>query len=89
MKDATRRGFLAISGAGVAAAAVAPSAIAAGRPAAGQPDTSATAAAGPMMAYVHDGGHGQVTLMKGEQQIVIHDPALVRALVRHAQQMGK
>ncbi|MEO3936911.1 hypothetical protein V3N99_09150 [Dermatophilaceae bacterium Soc4.6] len=88
MKDATRRGFLAISGAGVAAAAVAPSAMAAGRPAADSKQEQA-AASGAMLAYVHDASKGEVTLMKGENEIVVRDAALVRALAKHAAKMGK
>ena len=88
MKDATRRGFLAISGAGVAAAAVAPSAMAAGVSA---PDSlqGQAAANGAMLAYVHDASKGEVTLMKGENEIVVRDAALVRALAKHAAKMGK
>jgi hypothetical protein len=87
MKDATRRGFLAISGAGVAAAAVAPSAMAAGRPATDSPEQAA--ASGALLAYVRDASTGEVTLMKGENEIVVRDAALVRALAKHAAKMGK
>ncbi len=87
MKDATRRGFLAISGAGVAAAAVAPSAMAAGQSTA--QTAHETPAPGAMLAYVHDASKGEVTLMKGENEIVVRDAALVRALSKHATKMGK
>lgn len=82
MKPSTRRGFLALTGSGVAAVAVAPAALAAG-----SPDRASTSpspqAEGSMVAYVHNAATGEVAVMVGEREVVVHDRALVAALARH------
>ncbi len=91
MKDATRRGFLAASGAGVATVAVAPIAFASGS---GQQEITSTtddgrsSGTGPLVVLVHDAAKGQVTVMRGEREVVVHDPALVRAITKHARDLG-
>lgn len=89
MKDATRRGFLAASGAGVATVAVAPIAFASGS---STQDTTAAdgqpAGTGPLVVLVHDAGRGEVTVMRGQQEVVVHDPSLVRAITKHARDLG-
>lgn len=82
MNQSTRRGFLALSASGVAAAAVAPSAMAAGSR--DSSPASSEAAAGRFVAYVHDASSGDVALMVGEREVVVHDPQLVSALSKHA-----
>ena len=82
MSSSTRRGFLALSAMGVAAVAAAPSALAAGTsPEASDATSTAT---GPVIAYVHDAARGEVSVMRGEHEVVVHDPALVRLISRHA-----
>jgi hypothetical protein len=85
MSSSSRRGFIALSATGLAAAAAAPSAFAADSAAepADNGDTGA-AGSGPVVAYVHDAAHGQVSVMRGEHEVVVHDPALVRTLTKHA-----
>lgn len=82
MSSSTRRGFLALSAMGVVAVAAAPSALAA-RPTPEATDATSTAS-GPVVAYVHDAARGEVSVMRGEREVVVHDPALVRLITRHA-----
>jgi hypothetical protein len=83
MTDATRRGFLIMAGAGAAAVGVA--AIA---PAAGQTTPTitqlggASRASNPLVAYVRDARKGDVSVMVGEREVVVHDPELVARLIR-------
>ncbi len=80
MNDPTRRGFLVIAGAGAAAAgaaALAPSAEAAAV-------TAPADATGPLIAYVTDMQRGEVTLMVGEREVVVHDRDLAARLARAA-----
>ena len=80
MNVPTRRGFLAIAGAGAAAVgvgAVAPSAGAA-------PARAPAGATGPLIAYVSDMQGGEVTLMLGEREVVVHDRDLAARLARAA-----
>lgn len=81
MNDASRRGFLALTGtgvAGVAAVAVAQSASAA--PARPSADVKAE---GPMVAHVRNVDTGEVAVMIGEREVVVKDKALVSALAKH------
>ena len=85
MSTSTRRGFIALSATGVAtgaaAVALAPAAMAADG---GASDTASTGSAeGPFVAYVHDPVRGEVTILRGEREVVVHDPALVRRLRKH------
>jgi hypothetical protein len=73
---------MALSAAGVATgvvAAVAPSATAAET---NEESTGATS--GSLVAYVHDAARGEVSVMRGEHEVVVHDPALVRLISKHA-----
>ncbi|WP_020388740.1 twin-arginine translocation signal domain-containing protein [Kribbella catacumbae] len=72
--DATRRGFLVMAGAGAAAVAT-PGAVA-------QPATFTTESSGPLVAYVGNVGRSEVSIMVGEQEVVVHDADLVARLVR-------
>lgn len=85
MEKASRRGFLAITGvgiAGVAGAAVAPSAMAAGAPVTAS-DSGRIDAVGSLVVHVVDAQKGQVAVMQGEREVVVTDRALVRAVARH------
>lgn len=76
MGDHSRRGFLALAGAGAATVgltAVVPGAGAA--PATG---------VGPLVAYVKDSRSGEVAVMIGEREVIVHDRELVARLARAA-----
>lgn len=78
MNESSRRGFLAVTGAGVAAVAVAPAALAAGS-ASTEPSHQ-----GPVVAYVKDAAEGVVAVMVGEREVVVTDRELVARITRHA-----
>ena len=83
MTDATRRGLLIMAGAGAAAVGVAAVAPAAGEatPKITRPGRASTAS-GPLVAYVRDPRKGNVSVMVGEREVVVHDPELVARLTR-------
>lgn len=81
---ASRRTFLALSGVAATAAASAPLAAgaalatgAAATPARGRPGGD------PLVAYVADASSGEVALMVGEREVVVHDRELVARLNAH------
>jgi hypothetical protein len=82
MNDATRRGFLAMAGAGTAAGVaviVAPGAAAA------LPSEDVTVppdAEGAMAAYIHDLTRGEVALMVEGREVIVTDKQLVARLAR-------
>ncbi len=83
MSEATRRVFLSTSAVGAAAvgvAAVTPrlSAVAGSTESAG---SAAGGASGSLVAFVGDVGAGEVSLMVGEQEVVVHDRELVSRLL--------
>ena len=85
MSESTRRGFLIMAGAGAAATAgavvVANTGSAGAAPAAAETDTAAPAtASGPLVAYVRNTRSGEVSVMVGETEVVVSDPALVARL---------
>ena len=80
--DSSRRGFLILAGAG--AAAVGAVALAAPASASGreqEPDREVSAD-GPLVAYVSDLRRGDLSVMVGEREVVVHDPALCASLAR-------
>lgn len=82
MTDSTRRGFLAMAGAGTVAvgvAALAPAA-SASTPTRG----GAVAVSGPVVAYIHDVSKGELAVMIGEREVIVHDPDLVNRLAQAA-----
>ncbi|TDO35159.1 hypothetical protein EV643_12445 [Kribbella sp. VKM Ac-2527] len=81
MNNATRRGFLAMAGAGAAIAAT-PGAVA-------QPVARAHASSGPLVAYARDVSSSELSIMVGEQEVVVHDPDLVARLVQAARPAGR
>lgn len=94
MSDSTRRGFLALAGAGAAAvgAAAVVSVTAGDRPIsdrlsadrlAEQPEHDAS---GPLVAWVGDVDKPEMTLMVGDHEVVLHDADLVSRLARAAAQ---
>jgi hypothetical protein len=83
MTKASRRTFLATTGTGVAAAAAlaaAPSALASGA----SPEHESAGGEPDLVAYVQDTSTGVLTLLVGEEEFAVHDPALVRSLARAA-----
>ena len=88
MSESTRRGFLILAGAGVAATAgVAAIAANGGGPArADDPaaTTPATTRSGPLVAYVEDVRSDRVSVMVGETEVVVSDRDLVARLARAA-----
>jgi TAT (twin-arginine translocation) pathway signal sequence len=79
VKVPTRRNFLVTAGAGAAAlgaAVVVPEPAAAEVPPAG--------VSGPLVAYVTDMRRGELTLMLGEREVVVHDRDLAARLARAA-----
>ncbi|MEP7017234.1 MAG: ubiquinol-cytochrome c reductase iron-sulfur subunit N-terminal domain-containing protein [Actinomycetota bacterium] len=80
MSDPSRRGFLILTGVGAAAvgaAAVAPAAFASG-----SQDAASSTAGDPLVAYVSNMNTGEVSVMMGEREVVIHDRALCASLAR-------
>lgn len=80
MNDTTRRGFLVLAGAG--AAAVGAAAVTAEAQA--QPTSVPAGAAGPLVAYVRDAHSGEVAVMSGEREVVVHDRELAARIARAA-----
>ncbi|MDT4949595.1 MAG: hypothetical protein QOJ37_2190 [Pseudonocardiales bacterium] len=82
MTEPTRRGFLTIAGAGAAAAGLAGVAPAAA--AAAATVRAPAGVSGPLVAYVTDMQGGELTLMVGEREVVVHDRDLAARLARAA-----
>ena len=90
---ASRRAFLAGAGAATVAGPAVAGGLVAFAPAAAAATTGSTgtAAAGgsagrdgaAVVAYVRDAAGGEVRLMSGEREVVVHDRALARTLTRH------
>lgn len=90
MGELSRRAFLKKASVGAVAGTGAIGALAGGLPgkalaehleAAAEP---ADASSEPIVAYVSDGGRGQVTIMVGTREVAHRDPDLVRRLRRAA-----
>ena len=80
--DSSRRGFLILAGAGAAAVgAVALAAPASASERENEPDREVSAD-GPLVAYVSDLRRGDLSVMVGEREVVVHDPALCASLAR-------
>jgi hypothetical protein len=86
-----RRTFLAGAGAATvlgAAVATGAGALTAGAGRAPQPDATpdmqiAGEPGGAVVAYLRDPARGEVRLMSGEREVVVHDSALARTITRH------
>ncbi len=78
----SRRTFLITSGVaatgGVAAASALPAVAATGAPA--RSTATPDAVAGPLVAYVSDVASGQVTVMRGDDEVVVTDHELARRI---------
>lgn len=81
MAEATRRGFLAAAGTGTAIAVVATAGRADAAPRSNEEAIEALDGA-VLIAFIDDPRSGVVSLMVGEDEVEIHDPALVRRLVK-------
>jgi hypothetical protein len=83
MTTASRRTFLAATGTGAAAA----TAMVAASTAHASPLHTAGTSPGrqpDLVAFIQEASSGDVTLLVGEDEIVVHDPALVSSLTRAA-----
>ena len=81
MAEATRRGFLAAAGTGTAIAVVATAGRADAAPRSNEEAVEALDGA-VLIAFIDDPRSGVVSLMVGEDEVEIHDPALVRRLLK-------
>jgi hypothetical protein len=80
MKDASRRGFLVMTGAGAAAVATAGVVVITEK---NQDEGAATHdGSGPMVAWIGDVSKPEITIMVGEREVVVNDADLVAKLVR-------
>ena len=87
MSKPSRRGFLAAAGAGAAAVGVA---AAVPRGASASPDPAPAARSGhtePLVAYVRDAHTGEVAVMVGEREVVVHDHDLAARIARVARSL--
>lgn len=89
MSDPNRRGFLALAGAGAAAAtvvAVAPAITDAAGASTGAAAKTAVPShiKEPLVAYVRDAHTGEVAVMVGEREVVVHDRELAARIARAA-----
>jgi hypothetical protein len=80
--DRSRRGFLALAGAGAAGVAAA----AALGPGTAEAESTAVpkAATKPLVAYVRNARTGEVAVLEGEREVVVHDRALAARIARAA-----
>jgi len=81
MAEATRRGLLAAAGTGTAIAVVATAGRAGAAPRSNEEALEALDGA-VLVAFIDDPRSGVVSLMVGEDEVEIHDPALVRRLLK-------
>lgn len=81
MADATRRGFLAAAGTGTAIAVVATASGASAAPRTNEEAIEALNGA-TLVAFIDDPRSGVLSLMVGEDEVEIHDAALVNRLVK-------
>jgi 3-hydroxyisobutyrate dehydrogenase-like beta-hydroxyacid dehydrogenase len=82
MNSSSRRRFLGVAGAG--AAVVGLTAAAPGVAFASPTARSRHSADEPVVAYVGDAGSGELTLLVGEREVVVHDRDLVNRLLNAA-----
>ena len=86
MPQTTRRTFLSASAAGAAVAGavtLAPAALVR-NPLDTDNPLAPVRTGGPLVAYVEDVSSGDVTLLVGEEEVVVHDPDLATAIARAA-----
>ena len=80
MSDTSRRKFLAVTGAGAAAGTVALTAGKASAAATRSPDSARES----VVAYVRNHRSGEVRLMVGEREVVVHDKDLATRILNAA-----
>jgi hypothetical protein len=88
MSHTTRRTFIVAAGGSAAAAAVAPAALASAAQAAPDATPQGTAPdteggqGDRLVAYIDNPRSGHITVMRGEDEVTVHDPELVQRLNR-------
>jgi hypothetical protein len=85
--DHTRRNFLIASGTGAAAIGVVaamPSIASASPPSSPEPSAPTAADAGPLVAHISDPSSGTLSLLVGDQEVIVHDHDLVGRITRAA-----
>jgi hypothetical protein len=80
MSDTSRRKFLAVTGAGAAAGTVALTAGKASASATRNPDSARES----VVAYVRNHRSGELRLMVGEREVIVHDKDLVTRILNAA-----
>ncbi|MBM6399465.1 hypothetical protein [Phycicoccus sonneratiae] len=83
MAGTSRRGLLAAAGSGTAIAVVATAAAAQASPRT-RDEALEDLDGAVLVAFIEDPGTGVISLMVGEEEVEVHDPALVRRLVKAA-----
>lgn len=78
MSDSTRRGFVKNSAAAAAGMTVV------GALVAEQADAKAAKGSGPVVAYIRDGGDGEISVMKGQRTVKLHDRKIAARIARAA-----
>jgi hypothetical protein len=87
MNDHSRRNFLIASGAGAAAIGVVaalPTIASAGTPSQPEPMAPAGADAAPLVAHISDPSSGTLSLLVGDEEVIVHDHDLVGRITRAA-----
>ncbi len=84
MNEPSRRGFLAIAGASAATIGVASVATAADA----KPAVAPSGHTDPLVAYVRDAHTGEVAVLVGEREVVVHDHDLAARIARVASSKG-
>jgi hypothetical protein len=79
MNETNRRGFLVLAGSGAAAVGAV-----AGAPAAEAGTRVPNHVKEPLVAYVRDARRGEVAVMIGEREVVVHDRELAARIARAA-----
>ena len=79
--DHSRRGFLAAAGTGAAGAA---GAVMLSRMGAAEATTVPSGATEPLVAYVRDARTGEIAVLLGDREVVVHDKDLAARIARAA-----
>lgn len=84
MSETSRRGFMAVAGAGAAAGTIAVTAGSAAAAGATGAARGGRADGGPVMVYIEDPAAGRLTVMRGDDEVEVTDADLVARILRAA-----